>query len=554
MLKDENNIDRLFRDKLKNFEAEPPAHIWNNIEAELRKKRKKRFIVYMRRIAAILLLLLSFGSGYFIANYKTHKSAVYTSENVREETNAQPLEKQIQRENKELAEIISQEKIADTQKQNINNTDEADETTGLLAQIEKNKNRIAEAEKDEFDEHIWANATSEAAVSGEENAKPNIVKNNAAAKDASATNDNLTDFAKNDLSDNVFAADSSLALAENDTGILARATEDVFVFADEKNAVFPDAKSGKISLNMLDQIHNRKDTLRYMFYDKAEKKKEIVANIDVPIAKWKIGGSFSPVYAFHSANTGNERELELGDKLNVMQNIAKDSQVNTESEKNALISYSAGIDLAYCQNSRLSFHSGVYYLKKEQMLENIPVQKVREKRSTHYNVQLYNVSAKFDRVANDAIDEIKTNSYDGRLETEHDYPELPNRTEAYYKLNIDMKQKFEYVEIPLVVKYKLIDRKIDFSLNTGVYTGMLVKNRASIQHEDRNFWTGKTSKVNMFNYSASFGFGLGYQLNRKISLNVEPTIKYFLNPVGSDSEIFDFPYAFSVFTGLTYMF
>ncbi|PQJ21853.1 hypothetical protein [Tenacibaculum sp. SG-28] len=40
-MKDKKNIDRLFQEKLKDFEAHPPEMIWNSIEAKLPRKKRK---------------------------------------------------------------------------------------------------------------------------------------------------------------------------------------------------------------------------------------------------------------------------------------------------------------------------------------------------------------------------------------------------------------------------------------------------------------------------------------------------------------------------------
>ncbi|HEY0090988.1 MAG TPA: hypothetical protein VGB43_00755, partial [Flavobacterium sp.] len=39
------NIDRLFQEKFKDFEVDPPEQAWENIEAELQKKERKRRVI-----------------------------------------------------------------------------------------------------------------------------------------------------------------------------------------------------------------------------------------------------------------------------------------------------------------------------------------------------------------------------------------------------------------------------------------------------------------------------------------------------------------------------
>ena len=59
-MKEQKNIERLFQEKFKDFEVAPPEMAWNNIEARLNKKKKKRRVIPFwfkaSGIAASLLL------------------------------------------------------------------------------------------------------------------------------------------------------------------------------------------------------------------------------------------------------------------------------------------------------------------------------------------------------------------------------------------------------------------------------------------------------------------------------------------------------------------
>ncbi len=64
-MKKENNIDKLFRDKLEGFSEEPPAFIWNGIREQLVTGiRKKRFAWY-RWSAVAAFLILAFTAGWY---------------------------------------------------------------------------------------------------------------------------------------------------------------------------------------------------------------------------------------------------------------------------------------------------------------------------------------------------------------------------------------------------------------------------------------------------------------------------------------------------------
>jgi hypothetical protein len=57
----DNEFDDLLREKLDNFEAEPSAQVWQNIDAELAGKARKKSISPILRIAASVIILITAG-------------------------------------------------------------------------------------------------------------------------------------------------------------------------------------------------------------------------------------------------------------------------------------------------------------------------------------------------------------------------------------------------------------------------------------------------------------------------------------------------------------
>ena len=68
-MRDSKNIDRIFQEKLKDYEVFPPNKSWNAIERNLSGKQQKRrlpFWAKLSSIAAILVLFFSIGTVYFM--------------------------------------------------------------------------------------------------------------------------------------------------------------------------------------------------------------------------------------------------------------------------------------------------------------------------------------------------------------------------------------------------------------------------------------------------------------------------------------------------------
>lgn len=72
-MKEQKNIDRIFQENLRDLEVFPPNRAWNAIERSLPQSKKKRvlpFWVRISRAAAVLILLFSLGTIYFMPDSK----------------------------------------------------------------------------------------------------------------------------------------------------------------------------------------------------------------------------------------------------------------------------------------------------------------------------------------------------------------------------------------------------------------------------------------------------------------------------------------------------
>ena len=118
----------------------------------------------------------------------------------------------------------------------------------------------------------------------------------------------------------------------------------------------------------------------------------------------------------------------------------------------------------------------------------------------------------------------------------------------------DFEQRFEYVEVPLFVRYKLVDKTWNMHMLGGFSANMLVGNEVFINDGDGRSYVGKTKDMSRMNYSTSIGFGMGYRLTDKIQLNIEPQLKYYLRSLSDNPDVHFKPYSIGVYTGVSYRF
>ena len=76
-MKEKKNIDNIFNEGFKDFEATPSPRVWENIQAELKKDKKERKVIplwiKLSGVAALLALLLTVGDSlYNSPNNATH--------------------------------------------------------------------------------------------------------------------------------------------------------------------------------------------------------------------------------------------------------------------------------------------------------------------------------------------------------------------------------------------------------------------------------------------------------------------------------------------------
>ena len=115
-------------------------------------------------------------------------------------------------------------------------------------------------------------------------------------------------------------------------------------------------------------------------------------------------------------------------------------------------------------------------------------------------------------------------------------------------------ERLDYLEIPLILRYRLIDRKLNVYILGGMSTNVLINNDVYIDNGSELVRGGNILMTRPVNYSSTLGMGLGYQISRKLTFALEPSFKYYLQSYTTTNTIISNPYSWGVFTGLAYRF
>jgi hypothetical protein len=115
-------------------------------------------------------------------------------------------------------------------------------------------------------------------------------------------------------------------------------------------------------------------------------------------------------------------------------------------------------------------------------------------------------------------------------------------------------QHFEYLELPLSLRYKLLDKQLDVSAKAGIAANYLLSSKVYLQGTQFSSPIGESVGISKFNFAAMGGLVFSYPLTSQMDINIEPTASMFIRPIGQVKNLSNetYPYAWSVLMGISY--
>jgi len=257
------------------------------------------------------------------------------------------------------------------------------------------------------------------------------------------------------------------------------------------------------------------------------------------IPKWSVGGQFSPIYSFRYIGQNN-----------------LDSYRDTyNSHENGMFTYTGGLHIQYNANRKIKIYTGVYYSRMGQQIDDIQLYKSA-------NNGPINLPIKGNLDINNSIGSITSRNEILYFQDQSGYRVEPLSLSEWYDplkeglipLNAEIIQSLDYLEVPFIIRYKLIDKRVDLNILGGLSTNFMVKNEAYANYQGSKIHIGETNGLKTINYSSTLGLGLEYDLTEKISLSLEPAFKYYINSINRSENMNTHPYSIGIFTGLSYIF
>ena len=475
MIKDKRNIDVLFEEGLKRFKEKPPAYAWDKLDKGLDRIKFKKSMVYLRWMAASVLIILAFGAGYYYAIYNLNTPEIADDSNLSNSDS----------QNTEL-----------TNSQTIQDTKDNFTEISVTEQPETNNSQTENTNLPSLNNEILATNYNSSNINNEFIDSENLI-------DVISKQDKSTDEIRHMQKigmDNIPVNQQSISTLQANKQIPVANTEIAVTEPTMSPYYYPED------------------------YGLKPNKKELETT-------WALGAQFAPVISYRDISISYE---------NQQGNIINDDESQFNNAEDALLSYAGGIDFNYHVSKRWSIQSGLYFSRIGQVNNDALNFKQGNNQYLLYsiNTSTGNISITFEKVPDDVrkIDSSK------------------DTLESVDIGNVKIIQNFDLFEIPVMVKYKVLNKRFGINLSGGLSPAYVIKNNTYLEVESNKHDIGSSDNLNPMIVNTVFALGFNYGITQKLSINFEPTFKYSLSPINKNSQFDYHPYYFSWYTGIRYNF
>lgn len=229
--------------------------------------------------------------------------------------------------------------------------------------------------------------------------------------------------------------------------------------------------------------------------------------------RWSLGGEISPSRASVSSQTDKAFYDASSEFLNSYQ------PRNTSEE--VISAYTGGLAVTYLISKNLSIQSGIYYFKQGQKIQNFDVLS----NETAFDNSI-TTSSNSGIIQFTATDVIESNNPIRQIALDANY--------SIAQFDDALVQQFGFIEIPFILKYKILSKKLNIYLLGGFNANILVNNKVFIGQNSKNS-VGHTDGINSLIYKSTLGISLEYPIFKNFYFNLSPVIKYQLNSISKES-------------------
>ena len=585
-MSERKNINNLFQEKFENHEITPDEMVWENIELKLKeKKEKRRVIPFWWKLSGIAAALLI---GFFVYNINSNPSIAIDNGVANQDSDS------LKANSRSKIEVVTTNKNVVKSNTNsksnsnkiITNTASTDEKI-VNSDIEKSKNSINSKAKNnsvEFeknkpsDERIVNSDKNKAsknynklhhpsllekntssgekivyevlknkktknnnAIANQEstskdnkttnkNAVQSPINNNTIANQQATSKENITTNKKNSVQspdNNTLANQESndkqnKTIVENNKVINSNSGKETnVVITNNSNSTVKNKSVLNPNIKTDDTTNKKIDSTKIAIVEpnaleELQKEKEKKTSTEPKLNRWQVSSNVAPIY-FSSTSTGSPLDSELKDNNKVY-------SVNN-------ISYGLGVN--YAVNKRLKVRTGINLLNVDYDTDGI----------LYY--QNPSVNSKLTNLNPNVPGSLLVIESLSNVNTPFGRP--------VQKFEGSLNQKLGYIEMPLEVTYKVLDKKFGIDFIGGMSTMILNRNEIYLQSPELSLKIGEANNLNNVHFSGNVGLGFKYGLLKNMEARIEPVFKYQINTFSNDAGNFK-PFVFGVYSGINFSF
>lgn len=534
-MSNKKNIDRLFQERFKDFEAVPPMAAWDNIEKELDGNKPVAvlplWIKWIGIAAGIALLTTLVYTGFsdgVIDNNSNQQIVKQNTQDAQKESNLNTASTDPTTKEKTTNELNNTQVVEDNLDQdNIINNDVVSYTTESQSTVSNTSSNITQTSSSSKKN---AGTTSSSVQSN------NSLNNNLSTK-ANDSYANLNSNNKNRTASSLnreSQQNNSLTNQSLENGVVQNErlngnNEPKKSFQNIPVPVNTDPDFVTPSTRNTDIVSTTKPqdstvtAAEPSLEDLATQQKEDEEKIEpVPFKKWNASSMIAPVYSSTLGGSSIDQQF-------------------VDNNKSAGVNLSYGVNIGYNLSPRLSVRTGVHSVNMSYTTNDIVYGRPSEPDVQLLSVDSYNRNA----VSNPGT--ISTDNLGSSFSQEF----LADNTFSGFQGEIS--QRLGYLEVPLEIKYKLLDRKLSVNVMGGLSALFLTDNSIAVTNNTAKLELGEDNNFSTFNQSANFGIGIDYLFTNQLGFTIEPMFKYQLNALRENTANFR-PFNIGVYSGITYRF
>ena len=518
-MKEKKNIDNIFNEGFKNMETAPSPRVWENIQAQLQKEKKDRKVIplwlKLGGVAALIALLITIGNSLYDTS-KTPAPAI-SNETIQQSDTQNKEPKSEFEKRPQYNPIASEDKTLQNQ-----TTEGADSSHKVSADTEaasKPSNHGFDKTSDKVSEKTNKSKIASANSKNEPKRNAKSQSNYLENTPSKQNQDEGIATSKNQAKENTSA--DKHGIIENDPVTIAKENhqqshQGIAQEKIEKNT------SVKTETEALLDSENKKSIFDAIAETNVDKGEEVKTKKEKPEHRWKVSPNVAPVY-YSSLGNGSSIDPSFAD-----------------NPQKGDVNMSYGVQVSYALNNRLSVRTGLNNVDLSYSTSGIEVG------TGPVAVALQSVDYGGKQIVVTAADK---GSFASAAPSNGFGDVIPKSTQGEARLI----QNINYYEVPVELKYALINTRFGVNVIGGLSTLFLGNNEISVKADNYNTVLGDANNLSSVSFSTNVGLGLDYKLSKKFTFNIEPMFKYQLNPY-TDSSVDFKPYYLGVYSGFSFKF